>query len=166
MKDMMYNSLHHRWLRLLAAMLGEGVVALALRLFIVPLGLYSGGLMGFCQLIRTLLHSAMGLEGDIAGVLYFISNIPILLLGWKTLGRGMTFKTIACTVSFSFFYSIIPSPSVPIVEDYLTSCLLGGILVGTASGIVLTCGGSGGGLDIVGLCLSKRAAALPWASSP
>ena len=24
------------------------------------------------------------------------------------------------------------------------------------SGIVLTCGGSGGGLDIVGLCLSKR----------
>ena len=39
MKDMMYNSLHHRWLRLAAAMLGEGVVALALRLFIVPLGL-------------------------------------------------------------------------------------------------------------------------------
>ena len=30
MKDVMYNSLHHRWLRLLAAMLGEGVVALAL----------------------------------------------------------------------------------------------------------------------------------------
>ena len=160
MKDMMYNSLHHRWLRLVAAMLGEGVVALALNLFIVPLGLYSGGLMGFCQLIRTLLQEKMGLSfggADIAGILYFISNIPILLLGWKTLGRMMTFKTIACTVSFSFFYSIIPSPSVPIVEDYLTSCLLGGILVGTASGIVLTCGGSGGGLDIVGLCLSKRA---------
>ena len=159
MKDMMYNSLHHRWLRLVAAMLGEGVVALALNLFIVPLGLYSGGLMGFCQLIRTLLQEKMGLSfggADIAGILYFISNIPILLLGWKTLGRMMTFKTIACTVSFSFFYSIIPSPSVPIVEDYLTSCLLGGILVGTASGIVLTCGGSGGGLDIVALCLSKR----------
>lgn len=159
MKDMMYNSLHHRWLRLVAAMLGEGVVALALNLFIVPLGLYSGGLMGFCQLIRTLLQEKMGLSfggADIAGILYFISNIPILLLGWKTLGRMMTFKTIACTVSFSFFYSIIPSPSVPIVEDYLTSCLLGGIIVGVASGIVLTCGGSGGGLDIVGLCLSKR----------
>ena len=156
MKDMMYNSLHNRWLRLVAAMLGEGVVALALRLFIVPLGLYSGGLMGFCQLIRTLLHNTLGLEADIAGVLYFISNIPILLLGWKTLGPRMTFKTIACTVSFSFFYSIIPSPSLPIVDDYLTSCLLGGIIVGIASGIVLTCGGSGGGLDIVGLCLSKR----------
>lgn len=156
MNDMMYNSLHNRWLRLLAAMLGEGVVALALRLFIVPLGLYSGGLMGLCQLIRTLLHNSLGLEADIAGVLYFLSNIPILLLGWKTLGPRMTFKTIACTVSFSFFYSIIPTPPVPIVDDYLTSCLLGGIIVGVASGIVLTCGGSGGGLDIVGLCLSKR----------
>ena len=159
MNDMMYNSLHNRWLRLIAAMLGEGVVALALRLFIVPMGLYSGGMMGLCQLIRTLLQDGLGLNfggADIAGVLYFLSNIPILLLGWKTLGPRMTFKTIACTVSFSFFYSIIPSPSVPIVDDYLTSCLLGGIIVGTASGIVLTCGGSGGGLDIVGLCLSKR----------
>lgn len=159
MKDMMYNSLHHRWLRLLAAMLGEGVVALALNLFIVPLHLYSGGLMGLCQLIRTLLQERAGLSfggADIAGILYFLSNVPILLLGYKTLGRTMTFKTIACTVSFSFFYSVIPSPSVPIVDDYLTSCLLGGIIVGTASGIVLTCGGSGGGLDIVGLCLSKR----------
>lgn len=156
MNDMMYNSLHNRWLRLIAAMLGEGVVALALQLFIVPLGLYSGGLMGLCQLIRTLLHDALGLQADIAGVLYFLSNIPILLMGWKTLGPRMTFKTIACTVSFSFFYSIIPSPSVPIVDDYLTSVMLGGIIVGTASGLVLTCGGSGGGLDIVGLCLSKR----------
>ncbi len=159
MKDVMYNSLHHRWLRLLAAMLGEGVVALALNLFIVPLGLYTGGLMGFCQLIRTMLQENLGLRfggADIAGILYFISNIPILFLGYKTLGRLMTFKTIACTVSFSFFYSVIPTPSAPIVEDYLTACLLGGILVGTASGIVLTCGGSGGGLDIVGLCLSKR----------
>lgn len=159
MNDMMYNSLHNRWLRLLAAMLGEGVVALALNLFIVPLGLYSGGLMGLCQLIRTLLQDRLGLRfggADIAGILYFLSNIPILLVGYKTLGRLMTFKTIACTVAFSFFYSIVPSPSAPIVDDYLTSCLLGGIIVGTASGIVLTCGGSGGGLDIVGLCLSKR----------
>ena len=28
--------------------------------------------------------------------------------------------------------------------------------MGIGSGIVLTCGGSGGGLDVVGLCLSKR----------
>lgn len=78
------------------------------------------------------------------------------MLAYKTLGRSLVFKTIICTVSYSLFYSIIPIPAVPIVDDYLTACLLGGILTGVGSGIVLTCGGSGGGLDIVGLCLSKR----------
>jgi uncharacterized membrane-anchored protein YitT (DUF2179 family) len=65
-------------------------------------------------------------------------------------------KTLACTVAYSFFYSIIPIPSTPIISDYLTACLLGGILTGVGSGIVLTCGCSSGGLDVVGLCLSKR----------
>jgi len=159
MKDMTYNPLHNRWLRLIAAVAGEGIVALAMNLFIVPLGLYSGGLMGLCQLIRTLLQDKLGLSfggADIAGILYFICNVPILLLGYKTLGKTMTFKTIVCTVAFSFFYSIIPIPETPVVDDYLTAVLLGGIIVGVASGIVLTCGGSGGGLDIIGLCLSKR----------
>ena len=159
MKDMMYNSLHNRWLRLLAAVAGELVAAAAINLFIVPLNLYSGGLMGLCQLVRTLLQTKLGLSfgsTDIAGILYFLTNIPILLLAYKTLGKAITFKTIICTVSFSLFYSIIPIPETPIVDDYLTAVLLGGIIVGVASGIVLTCGGSGGGLDIVGLCLSKR----------
>lgn len=153
---MLYNSLHNRWLRLIAAVVGELISAAAMNLFIVPLNLYSGGLMGLCQVIRTLLQTHMGFHYDIAGILYFLINVPILLLAYKTLGKVMVFKTMVCTVSYSLFYSLIPVPATPIVEDYLTACLLGGILIGLASGIVLTCGGSGGGLDIVGLCLSKR----------
>ncbi len=91
-----------------------------------------------------------------AGVLYFLLNVPILLLAYRTLGKTFVFKTVVCTLSYSIFYSLIPIPATPIVDDYLTACLLGGILTGIGSGIVLTCGASGGGLDIVGLCLSKR----------
>ena len=156
---MLYNTLHNRWLRIVAAVVGELIAAAALNLFIVPLHLYTGGAMGVCQLIRTLLQTHMGLDFgpyDIAGILYFLANIPILLIGYKDLGRGLVVKTIICTVSYSLFYSIIPIPSTPIVEDYLTACLLGGILTGIGSGIVLTCGCSSGGLDVIGLCLSKR----------
>lgn len=156
---MLYNTLHNRWLRLVAAVAGEFICAAALNLFIVPLDLYTGGLMGVCQLIRTLLqtylHISFG-QYDIAGILYFILNVPILLFAYKTLGRRLVVVTLICTVSYSLFYSVIPIPVVPIVDDYLTACLLGGILTGVGSGIVLTCGGSGGGLDVVGLCLSKR----------
>ena len=156
---MIYNTLHNRWLRLVAAVAGELICAVGVRLFIVPLNLYSGGLMGVCQLFRTLMQTYLDLDfgtGDIAGILYFALNVPILLFAYKTLGKHLVFKTLVCTLSYSLFYSVVPTPAVPIVDDYLTACLLGGILCGVASGIVLTCGASGGGLDIVGLCLSKR----------
>lgn len=156
---MLYNTLHNRWLRLVAAVAGELIAAAAMNLFIVPLNLYSGGTMGVCQLIRTLLISRLGLNFgavDVAGILYFLVNIPILLFAFKNLGKALVAKTIICTVSYSLFYSIIPIPSAPIVDDYLTACLLGGILTGVGSGIVLTCGCSSGGLDVIGLCLSKR----------
>ena len=156
---MLYNTLHHRWPRLAACVVGELISAAALNLFIVPLNLYTGGLLGLCQLIRTLLQMQLGLQFeayDIAGILYFLLNIPILLFAYKTLGRPLVLKTLICTTSYSLFYSLIPTLAAPIVEDYLTACLLGGILTGVGSGIVLTCGGSGGGLDVVGLCLSKR----------
>lgn len=156
---MLYNTLHNRWLRLVAAVVGELIAAAAMNLFIVPLNLYSGGTMGVCQLVRTLLVSRLGLNfgaTDVAGILYFLVNIPILLFAFKNLGKALVVKTIICTVSYSLFYSMIPIPSVPIVDDYLTACLLGGILTGVGSGIVLTCGCSSGGLDVIGLCLSKR----------
>lgn len=130
----------------IAAVVGELISALALNLFIVPLNLYTGGTMGVCQLVRTLLQTYGGLDFgpyDVAGILYFITNIPILIFAYKNLGRGLVIRTVICTVAYSFFYSIIPTPSAPIVNDYLTACLLGGILTGIGSGIVLTCGCSG-----------------------
>ena len=156
---MLYSTLHNRWLRIVAAVVGELIAAAALNLFIVPLNLYTGGIMGVCQLIRTFLQTQLGVTFgayDIAGILYFLVNVPILLFAYKSLGLGLVAKTIICTVSYSLFYSIIPIPSAPIVDDYLTACLLGGILTGIGSGIVLTCGCSSGGLDVIGLCLSKR----------
>lgn len=156
---MLYNTLHNHTLRLIAAVVGEFIAAAALNLFIVPLNLYTGGTMGVCQLIRTLLQDYGGLDFgqyDVAGILYFLANIPILLFAYRDLGKKLVFKTLVCALSYSLFYSIIPIPTRPIISDYLTACLLGGILTGIGSGIVLTCGCSSGGLDIVGLCLSKR----------
>lgn len=156
---MLNTAMHRPRLRMLACILGELIAAFSLNYFIVPLGLYSGGSMGVCQLIRTLLQIWGGLsfgDYDIAGILYFLSNIPILLYARGILGRKFVLKTVVCTMAFSLFYSVIPAPSTMVVNDTLTACLLGGILTGVGSGLVLTCGGSGGGLDVIGLCLSKR----------
>ena len=156
---MLNTAMHRPRLRMLACILGELIAAFSLNYFIVPLGLYSGGSMGVCQLIRTLLQIWGGLsfgDYDIAGILYFLSNIPILLYARGILGRKFVLRTVVRTMAFSLFYSVIPAPSTMVVNDTLTACLLGGILTGVGSGLVLTCGGSGGGLDVIGLCLSKK----------
>ena len=50
---MLYNTLHNRWLRILMGVVGCFISALSLNVFIVPQGLYTGGLLGLCQVIRT-----------------------------------------------------------------------------------------------------------------
>ena len=150
--------MHNKGLRLVGGLLGSLLMSVAINVFIVPQGLYAGGAYGLCQVIRTLLQTKLGVEAsfDLAGVLYFFVNIPLFLLAFRTLGRTFCLKAGICTVSNSVFLALIPSPAVPIIPDPLTSCMIGGILVGFAAGLVLTCGCSTGGLDILGLYLSKK----------
>ena len=51
---------------------------------------------------------------------------------------------------------IIPIPATPVIDDYLTSCIIGGIVAGTGTGLVLRGRSSGGGQDIIGLCCTKK----------
>ena len=156
---MIYRAMHNRALRLAVALGGAIIASAAVNIFIVPHGFYTGGLLGMCQVIRTLLQNWFGIGtsgGDLAGVLYFFANLPILLLAFRSLGREMAVNTLICTLAYSLFYAVIPVPNNPVIYDRLTSCLLGGILGGVGNGIVLTCGYSGGGLDVVGLYLSKK----------
>ena len=137
---------------------GALLLAAAINLFIVPQGLYSGGLYGLCQVIRTLLKTKLGLETpfDMAGLLYLLGNLPLIWLAWRTMGRDFVIRMSVTTVVNSIALAVIPSPATPIIADKLTSCLVGGMLAGFSGGLILTCGCSTGGLDILGLYLSKK----------
>ena len=106
----------------------EFVYAIGMNMFIVPMGIYAGGLMGVCQLIRTLLVEYLGISVnfDIAGVLYYVFNIPIFLYAWKRL----------------------------LPDDMLGSVIVGSLITGSVLGLVLRCGSSSGGLDIIGLMMA------------
>ena len=147
----------NRWLRLCVGILGGILMAAGINLIIVPQGMYSGGLYGLCQVIRTLIVTNLGVEPtvDLAGIFYLLVNIPLIVLAWRTLGREFVVGMTAVTVINSIALAVIPSPATPIIADKLTSCLLGGIVSGFSSGLILTCGCSTGGLDVLGLYLSK-----------
>ena len=155
--SMLHKAIQNRWCRLALAVAATLLYAIGVNWFIVPMGLYTGGLLGFCQVARTLIVEALGLSPnvDFSGILYLAANVPILLLAWRVLGKGFLVRTAVCTVTSSLFLSLVP-PAAPLVEETLTNCVLGGILVGFSLGIVLTCGCSTGGLDILGLWLAKK----------
>ena len=156
---MLNKVLHTGWLRFVALLASSFLAALAVNTFVVPQALYNGGLLGLCQVIRTLLSERLGFSVpgiDLAGALYLLANVPLLVLAWKTLGHTFVGKLILCTVSNSLFMVLLPVPPQPLIEDVLTSCLVGGLINGFANGLILTCGGSLGGMDILGMYLSKK----------
>ena len=155
---MIHKALQNRWTRLAIGILGTFINAFGVNYFIVPMGLFSGGILGVSQLLRTLIASRVALPAgvDIQGVLYLLLNLPLILLAWRALGRVFVVRTLICTLSSSFFYSILTAPATPILEERLACCLVGGIIGGFGLGLTLTSGCSSGGLDILGLWLTKR----------
>jgi len=155
----MFNkALHNRWIKTALLLLSSLLAAWSVNTFTVPQHLYSGGLLGICQIIRTVLTTKIGVSTgstDIAGILYLAANLPLLIVAWRVLGRTFVAKLILCTVSNSLFMTIIPVPAAPVVADKLTSCLVAAVINGLAYGTMLTCGGSTGGTDVLGLILSK-----------
>lgn len=143
----------------LLAVLGVFLYAVGMNLFIVPVHLYSGGLMGFCQVLRTFLvnhlHLSFGAV-DIAGLIYYLLNVPLFIIAIKNIGRKFFAKTVICVTAMTLFLSAIPVPAKPIMEaDTMASCLIGGIVCGVGIGLPLKMGCSAGGMDIVGLLLIK-----------
>ena len=158
---MVQNAMKSSWGRLFVAIMGALIYALGINLFVAPLGLFTGGLMGLCQLLRSLILMLLGIESlnfELAGVILYAFNVPLLILAYRSMGRVFFRNTLICSTAYAVFASVVPVPAAPIVEDMLTGCLLGGVISGVGSGLALTSGCCGGGLDLLGLYLAKRGA--------
>ena len=141
------------------AVCGGVLFAAGVNLFITPLDLYNGGFMGIAQLIRTLLTSVFHLsfgQTDIAGIVYFLINLPLLYLAWQKMGKGFFARTVFTVIVQTAALTLIPIPERSIIDDRLTSCIIGGLIAGFGSGLVLRGGSSGGGQDILGLYFTKK----------
>lgn len=140
--------------------IGNALFAFALNGIIVPLNLYSGGFTGVSQLLKYLFVNKMGLSSslmglDMLGIIYFILNIPLFIFAYKIVGREFCLTSLVSIGIQSLLVSVMPIPAVPVIKDTLTACLVGGVLCGMGCGLVLRSGSSGGGNDIIGVCLAK-----------
>ena len=132
--------------------LGALIQALALRLFLVPSDLVSGGISGVAQLLN---HYS----GFPIGLTVLLGNIPLFILGWQYLGGPrFALRTILSILAFSIFTDtlIFFLPTEAITEDLVLNTLYGGLLLGLGLGIVYRGRGTSGGTDILGRILNRH----------
>ena len=81
---MFSKALHNRWARLGMGILGVLLMAISINLFVVPHNLYTGGLLGFCQLFRSVWSQGLcaGPGFAISEVLYLLLHIPLCIVAW------------------------------------------------------------------------------------
>ena len=140
-------------LKLPLILLGAAIYALSLNLLLRPLHLYSGGLMGFAQVFEALLNRAGVSFGGVqfSGILYYLMNIPALILAWKKMRHRFIIKTVFAISAISVLLSVIPIPKQPILDDMLTNVILAGVLCGIGIGLILYEGACDGGMTLIGM---------------
>lgn len=136
----------------LLILMGAFIQALALRIFLIPADLVSGGISGLSQLINH--YTAFPI-----GMMVLLGNIPLFIMGWGYLG-GPRFatRTILSIVAFSVFTDGLALflPSAGVTDDMVLNTLYGGLLLGVGLGIVYRGRGTSGGSDILGRILNRH----------
>ncbi|MCM2140145.1 YitT family protein [Vagococcus fluvialis] len=128
------------------------ILAVALNLFLIPANVFSAGVNGLAQLFSGILLNSFDIKLD-TGILIFLMNIPIAILGWIKLGKSATIFSLLTVLSVTIMTLIIPV--VEITDNQLMNGIVGGVLTGVAVGLTMKFGFSTGGMDIVSLVLSK-----------
>jgi len=138
---------------LLLISVGCILCAVAIKGILIPKEFLAGGVTGLSLLIYYVL------PGVPVGVIYFVLNIPLFVVGWVFVGRRFLFYSIAGVIIFSAVM-LPPYPVIPI-QDMILAALTAGIITGAGSGIILRSLGSAGGLDILSVVLYKKFSIRP-----
>lgn len=135
------------------------IQAVSLRLFFIPANLASGGVSGIAQLINYVTDWPIGL-------MVFIGNLPLFLLGWRFLGgRRFAIRTAIAIFTYSLFTDLLIK--IPLFNyyaeiliadlqgDIFLNSLYGAIVSGVGYGMVYRARGTSGGSDILARILNN-----------
>lgn len=138
--------------RIAIVIVGSFFLAISLNFFLINANVYASGFSGLAQLLSSILNDLFSIQLS-TGIILFLLNVPVLILGWFKIGRGFTIYSIVSVVFATLFLEILPIISLS--EDIMLNAVAGGVIAGVAVGISLKWGASTGGMDIVAMLLSR-----------
>ncbi len=130
---------------------GALLLALGLVWFFIPNGLLTGGSAGLSLLLHYISSYSVGF-------IMIAINLPLLLIGYKYLGKMFTLRTILTIVLISFLvdFGIEVLDLKAFVLDRVLASIFGGVFVGLGLGLVIKGNSSAGGSTIVARIISSR----------
>ena len=126
-------------------LVGSFLQALAMRLFLVPALLTSGGISGIAQIVNYVFDLPVG-------IITLIGNLPLFVVGWRYLGgRRFAIRTLTSLAAFSLFTDLLVLfiPDKGLTTDLVLDTIYGGVLLGVGLGVVYRGKGTSGGTDII-----------------
>ena len=120
-------------------------------MFILPGGMITGGTTGIALTVNHYFHVPIS-------VFVFCFNLIMFIIGAVVLGKKFALTTLISTFYYPFILGILEN--VPALgnftNDVALSTIFGGLMIGSAIGIVIRAGASTGGMDIPPLVLNKK----------
>ena len=152
----MPNSLSRELRNILLIGLGSVFLALGVILFLAPNQIATGGTPG----VAILLHFIVDLP--IGGLMVLI-NLPLLLIGWKLLGRAFALRTVGAILLTSLLIDLFAEilKLQALSNNTLLATLYGGIAVGLGVGLILRGNASAGGSTIIARIVASRSHIKP-----
>jgi uncharacterized membrane-anchored protein YitT (DUF2179 family) len=127
--------------------IGVFIMSVGINYFFAPNTIAPGGVTGFAVVIERMTNIPIYITN-------LVINIPLFILGAKTLGRSTAIKTLYCTLILSLFLKILPPMG--LTHDLLLSSIFGGVLAGVGLGLVFKSGGTTGGTDLAGAVINRK----------
>ena len=136
-----------RFFSYLQILLGALIGGAAYPLFLMPNRIAPGGITGIATILNFLLKWPVG-------TVSLVMNIPLFLIGYKTMGRIFAFRSLVATVLFSMFIDVLPLQ--PVINDPMLGALYGGVLLGIGLGLIMRGGATTGGSDMIARMVHKH----------
>ena len=118
-------------LRICILILAAFVYSVGVNFFLVPAGLYTGGILGCAQLLRSFMVNTLHMNFggfDIAGLIYYLINVPLLFIAHKLMGKLYFAKTIVGITTEALFLVNLPLHSEPLGQALLCAAMIGGAI--------------------------------------
>lgn len=138
--------------RISIVIVGAILNAIALNFFFISANVYASGFTGMSQIINTIFVEYIGINVT-TGILLFLLNIPVFILGWLKVGKGFTIYSLISVLFTSIALEVLPI--IQLSNDIILNAVFGGVISGVGVGITLKWGASTGGSDIVAMYFSK-----------